>query len=34
MSIYLLEAFVVLAYSAYIITKVVIQFRAKPVTKK
>jgi hypothetical protein len=34
MSIYLLEAFVVIAYSTYILTKVVIQLRAKPVIKK
>jgi hypothetical protein len=34
MSIYLLEAFVVVAYAAYIVTKLVIEFRVKPVIKK
>jgi hypothetical protein len=34
MSIYLLEALVVTTYAAYIVTKLVIQFRAKPVIKK
>jgi hypothetical protein len=34
MSIYLLEAFVVVTYAAYILTKIAIQFRAKPALKK
>jgi hypothetical protein len=34
MSIYLLEVLAVAAYTAYILTRIVIQFRAKPAIKK
>jgi hypothetical protein len=34
MSIYLSEAFVVIAYATYILLKLAIQFRAKPALKK
>ena len=34
MSIYSLEALVVISYAAYILIKLAIQFRAKPALKK